>query len=219
MKIYTNSETIDELIEKRCLVDRELGLCDAFIDGVLMEEVPGKGEVRSDLMSVADMCDAVEEKQTVESMMALMTKVAKPFDTCLTTKARQEEMRGFEERQIYHHVLRSVVTEGRFIGVRWVAVNKGTKEVPKVRSRLVGQEFAHGEQRDDLYTPTPPLAVVRVEESEAQVTIANFPGTCTLNYLQKILCLRESTWLENWMWLCTAREMLQLSGRRNWKEQ
>ena len=70
----------------RCLVDRELGLCDAFIDGVLMEEVPGKGEVRSDLMSVADMCDAVEEKQTVESMMALMTKVAN-----LLTRVPQEK--------------------------------------------------------------------------------------------------------------------------------
>ena len=41
-------------------------------------------------------------------------------------------------------------------------VNKGTKEVPKVRSRLVGQEFAHGERRDDLYAPTPPLAAARL---------------------------------------------------------
>ena len=31
LKIYTNSETIDELIDKRCRVDRELDLCDAFI--------------------------------------------------------------------------------------------------------------------------------------------------------------------------------------------
>ena len=29
--------------------------------------------------------------------------------------------------------------------VCWVDVNKGTKEVPKVRSRLVGHEFAHGQ--------------------------------------------------------------------------
>ena len=53
------------------------------------------------------------------------------------------------------------IQEGKFIGVRWVDVNKGTKEVPKVRSRLVGQEFAHGERRDDLYAPTPPLAAAR----------------------------------------------------------
>ena len=49
------SGTIDELIDKRCFVDRELDLCDAFIDGVLMEEIHGKREVRSDLMTVADM--------------------------------------------------------------------------------------------------------------------------------------------------------------------
>ena len=41
-------------------------------------------------------------------------------------------------------------------------VNKDTKEVPKVRSRLVGEEFAHGERRDeDLYAPTPSLAAAR----------------------------------------------------------
>ena len=51
VKINTNSETIDELIDKRCCVDRELDLCDAFIDGMLMEEIHGKREVRSDLTS------------------------------------------------------------------------------------------------------------------------------------------------------------------------
>ena len=30
-----------------------------------------------------------------------------------------------------------------------------------MRSRLVGQEFAHGERRDDLHAPTPPLAAAR----------------------------------------------------------
>ena len=73
-------------------------------------------------------------------------------------------MRGFEVRQVYHHVLRSVAQgdpEGKFIRVRWVDVNKGTREVPKVRIRLVGQEFVHEERRDDLYAPTPPLAAAR----------------------------------------------------------
>ena len=163
LKICTNSETIDELIDKSCLIDRELDLCDAFIDGVLMEEIHGKREVRSDLMTVADMCDPVEEKQIVESMMGIDVS-GEPPEPSLTRKTRQEEMRGFEERQAYHHVLRSVAQadpEGKFIGVRWVDVNKGAKEVPKVRSRLVGQEFAHGERRDDFYAPTPPKAAAR----------------------------------------------------------
>ena len=70
-------------------------------------------------------------------------------------------MRGFTVRGVYHHAPRRVAEadpEGKFIGVRWVAENEGTKEVPKVRTRLVGQEFAHGQRRDDLHAPTPPLA-------------------------------------------------------------
>ena len=57
LKIYTNCETIAEFIDKRCLVDRKVDLCDAFIDGMLMEKIHGKREVRSDLMTVVDMCD------------------------------------------------------------------------------------------------------------------------------------------------------------------
>ena len=164
LKIYTSSETIGELIDKRCRVDRELVLYDAFIYGMLVEEIHGKREVRFDLMSVADVCDPVEEKQIVESMMGIDDVSGEPPDPSLMRKARQEEMRDFGEGQENHHVLRSVAQadpEGKFIGVRWVDVNKGTKEVPKVRSRLVGQEFAHGERRDDLYAPTPPQAAAR----------------------------------------------------------
>ena len=97
LKIYTNSETIDELIDRRCRVDRELDLCDAFIDGMLMEEIHGKREVRSDLMSVADMCDPVEEKQILESMTGIDDVSGEPLDPSLIRKARQEEMRGFGE--------------------------------------------------------------------------------------------------------------------------
>ena len=88
-------------------------------------------------------------------------------------------MRGIEERQENHHVLRSVAQadpEGKFIGVRWVDVNKGTKEVPKVRRRLVGQEFAHAERRDDLYAPTPPEAAARFLLSSCASRAKRGPG-------------------------------------------
>ena len=129
------------MIDKRFRVDRELDLSDAFIDGMLMEKILGKREVRSDLMSVADTCGPVEEKQIVESMMGIDDVSGEHLDPSLIRKARQEEMRGFGERQVCHHVLQSVAQadpESKFIGVRWVDVNKGTKEVPKIRSRLVG---------------------------------------------------------------------------------
>ena len=40
------------------------------------------------------------------------------------------------------------VREGKFICVRLIDLNKGTKEVPKVRSRLVGHESARGQRRE-----------------------------------------------------------------------
>ena len=51
----------------------------------------------------------------------------------------------------------------RVIGVRWVETNKGTPQVPKVRSRLVCQEFAIGGDPDgELFAPTPPLGATRL---------------------------------------------------------
>ena len=117
--------------------------------------------LRLNSMPLADMCDSEEEKQITESIVGIADVSGEPMNPSLTVKARQEEMHGFKERGVYHHVPRRIAEagpKGKFIGVRWVDVNKGTREVPKFRSRLVGQEFAHGQRRDDLYAPTPPLA-------------------------------------------------------------
>ena len=52
--------------------------------------------------------------------------------------------------------------EGIVIDVRWVIVNKVTKQEPNVRCRLVGREFAEKGNRDDLFAGTPPLVTIRV---------------------------------------------------------
>ena len=87
-----------------------------------------------------------------------------PLDPGRIKKARREEMDGAQERGVYKHVLREEArkdTSGKFIGVQWVDHNKGTQSQPQLRSRLVGQEFANGQRRDDLYAPTPPLSAAR----------------------------------------------------------
>ena len=104
-------------------------------------------EVRSDLMTVASMCDPVEVKPIVESMLCIDDVSGEPLDPILIRKARQEEMRGFD-----------------------------TKEVPKVRSRLVRQQLAHGERRDGLYAPTPPLAAARFLLSTCASQVKRGPG-------------------------------------------
>mgnify|MGYP000446280345 FL=1 len=47
--------------------------------------------------------------------------------------------------------------EGMIVGTRWVFVKKGDK----VRCRLVAQEFAGSDKREDLYAGTPPLPATR----------------------------------------------------------
>merc|ERR1712086_855718 len=47
--------------------------------------------------------------------------------------------------------------EGKIVGTRWVYVDKGDQ----VRCRLVAQEFAGSDKREDLYAGTPPLAATR----------------------------------------------------------
>ena len=92
-------------------------------------------------MPLADMCDPEEEKQLMESMVGVDDVSGEPIDPSLIVKARQEEMRGFTERGVYHHVPRRVAEadpEGKFIGVRWVDVNKGTMEVPECEEQACG---------------------------------------------------------------------------------
>ncbi len=47
--------------------------------------------------------------------------------------------------------------DGKIVGTRWVFVKKGDK----VRCRLVAQEFAGSDKREDRYAGTPPLSATR----------------------------------------------------------
>lgn len=47
----------------------------------------------------------------------------------------------------------------KIVGVRWVEADKGVPGAPKVRYRLVAQEFTNEADSDgELSAPTPPLA-------------------------------------------------------------
>jgi hypothetical protein len=71
--------------------------------------------------------------------------------------------------KVYKCVLRDVstTTGGKIINARWVRVNKGPKEKPIVRCRLVAMEFNNTEIRDDLFAGTPPLYAVKIVISYA----------------------------------------------------
>ena len=83
-------------------------------------------------------------------------------------EAREEEMSFFRKLGVYKRVKRSLVksTGGRLITVKWLDTNKGDKDNPNYRSRLVGREYNEG--RDDtLYASTPPLEALRMIVSTA----------------------------------------------------
>ena len=71
-----------------------------------------------------------------------------------------EEMGFMRQMNVWNKVSREQAQndpDGKIVGTRWVFVNKGDK----VRCRLVAQEFAGSDKREDLYAGTPPLAATR----------------------------------------------------------
>ena len=113
----------------------------------------------------ADLCDPAEVKTDSECGRYIDDVKGGELDPVLARVARAEELEVFKQRGVYKVVPRSSMRPGsKILGVRWVETNKGSPEKPKVRSRLVCQEFAYG--KDDptgsLFAPTPPLAATRL---------------------------------------------------------
>ena len=74
-------------------------------------------------------------------------------------------MRRFQEMRVHTYVIKEEAysdPDGGIVDVRWVTVNKGTRDDPNVRCRLVARGFAEKGNRDDLFAGTPPLVSVRV---------------------------------------------------------
>ena len=61
------------------------------------------------------------------------------------------------------------------ITVKWLDTNKGDKENPNYRSRLVGREYNEGKD-DSLYASTPPLEALRLIVSHAATIEENHKG-------------------------------------------
>ena len=84
------------------------------------------------------------------------------LDPKLVSSARETDMRYIRNMQIYYKVdgrEAYEVTGKPPIRVRWVDTNKGSKEEPNIRCRLVAMEFRRG-HRPELFSATPPLEAV-----------------------------------------------------------
>ena len=87
-----------------------------------------------------------------------------PESVCLGSP-KAEEMRQFAKMKVYSHVDRSQAMmdeTGKFVKVKWVRINKGTKANPKIRCRLVAQELGFGTKDDELFAGTPSMTAVKM---------------------------------------------------------
>ena len=82
-----------------------------------------------------------------------------PLEEARINMAREEELEEFRKHGVYTKVPLQECWEATGkppVGTRWVEVNKGGRENPEYRSRLVAQEVKT-DKREDLFAATPPL--------------------------------------------------------------
>ena len=127
-------------------------LVDRILEAVAVESSYRNSSLSHDsLMSVES-----EELHEQEPFRALPeVEIPREMDE-LIQASRREELQIFGEMNVYDHVHESSIARGaRIVGTRWVTVNKGTRDRPRIRSRLVAKEFADT-KTDELFAPTPP---------------------------------------------------------------
>ena len=141
------------------------------MDGIQMWTQQRQEQIDGPLMGF-EMSDLVEpeEDAKIEECGAYLDDIkGLELQPELARKARLEELEVFMERGVYEVVPRSSMSRGfKFIGIRWVETDKGVPGKPKVRSRLVCQEFA--------FAPKPPLVATRWLLSELASQGRHGPG-------------------------------------------
>ena len=89
----------------------------------------------------------------------------------LKRKARDEEIKGFQEMKVYHYAnMQDMEEDSILVDTVWVEVNKGSAVKPEWRSRLCAREFNDGAWIE-LYAATPPLAATRLMISRAATRV------------------------------------------------
>ena len=140
----------DEKIEARNLYPEEF--CQTVREGLAQQVREDDKEVQA-LMQVSSEGEIFYDDITYEEL---------PRELVLA--ARRLEIEYFRKMKVYTKVHRREaygVTGKPPIKVRWVDVNKGSKEVPEIRSRLVAKEIKVND-RSDLFAGTPPLEALKL---------------------------------------------------------
>ena len=154
----------DEHSAKRPRSDQDMELSQLEVNAMerMMQE-----DFRWPLHSVSDMCEAecAILKHAVVDMTYHDENTGEVLDQRLVREGEEEELSRFKKMGVYGYVDRQDAVndpEGVFVNVKWVRVNKGTKQRPQIKCRLVAQELAYGVRMDELYANTPSLSCVKL---------------------------------------------------------
>ena len=82
--------------------------------------------------------------------------------------ARSKPISFFKALGVYRHVPRATIKQvgGSFCSVEWLNTNKGARDVPNYRSRVVAREY-NDSKYSMPYAFTPPLEALRLMVSRA----------------------------------------------------
>ena len=119
------------------------------------------------LHNVSDMCenDSTAVQQALADMTYLDENTGELLDPRLVQAGEAEELQRFAKMGVYGYADRQAAyddPDGVFVNVKWVRTNKGTKQKPQVKCRLVAQELAYGTRMDELYANTPSSSCVKM---------------------------------------------------------
>ena len=181
-RLLTNSEEIVQATHHRCIgghrhIHLVSGrakaaarypdqLCRAMIKGFEFWKMGRHGgHLGSMVMEFArpGLCDPEEVKTEEESGRYIDDLKGDVIPPPLARAARAEELEVFQDRGVYDVVPRSQMRRGaKLVGVCWADTNKGSAAIPRIRSRLVCQEYNFGNDASgDMFAPTPPLGATR----------------------------------------------------------
>lgn len=111
----------------------------------------------------------VEEGHDQEEILKAWDDVSgAELDPKEVMKARAIEIGFVRKKKVWIKIRRDMAIKKKWkiIKTRWIDINKGDKQNPVMRSRLVGKEFNDGAD-NEMFAATPPLEALRILISEA----------------------------------------------------
>ena len=136
---------------------REVGMLDIEeMDDVAKNAYAMHSELGMDMVVPEEASASLHEKDG--DMWATDDVTGEKLSPALVTEARAEEIKYFRSMGVYRKVSMAKCLEAtgrRPIATRWIDINKGDKQAPKYRSRLVAKEF-NDCKKPELFAATPP---------------------------------------------------------------